>query len=400
MKRILLSLFATLIIGNVAKGQEGYTIGTVDLPQGREAELQVAYNFEARDCKGLQFNIDLPEGLEFVKKNGKIEYAQGFYSEDGIKVGIVDGSLLVTWGSTNNVAIHRKTGILLALKIKATGSPAVGDEFTCKLKNAIRTLPNGQSSNLDPCEFKVKITDPIGETIIIDENSLFAPSIGEKKNVLVKRTFKANKWNTLCLPFAMTSDQIKSAFGEDAQIAEFTSWTYDETSGINIDFKSVESTTQGKPYIIKVSSPINQFQLNGVNIIRSVSPTEVYGDKGTGTMQGYYKLSTLQEKDIFLQNGFFYYATLGQTIKGLRASFKFIDWGDEPMAMTRASITVNGKSIGDDSGNTTGIDSKEYLSEKSGKVYSLTGKYMGEKDALKSLPKGVYIVDGCKVINK
>lgn len=68
MKRILLSLFATLIIGNVAKGQEGYTIGTVDLPQGREAELQVAYNFEARDCKGLQFNIDLPEGLEFVKK--------------------------------------------------------------------------------------------------------------------------------------------------------------------------------------------------------------------------------------------------------------------------------------------------------------------------------------------
>ena len=40
------------------------------------------------------------------------------------------------------------------------------------------------------------------------------------------------------------------------------------------------------------------------------------------------------------------------------------------------------------------------LTAKTGKVYSVSGQYMGENVDLKSLPKGIYIVDGNKVVNK
>lgn len=48
------------------------------------------------------------------------------------------------------------------------------------------------------------------------------PEAAEGVNVRVKRTIKANEWSTLVLPFAMTAEQVKSAFGNDVQLADFT----------------------------------------------------------------------------------------------------------------------------------------------------------------------------------
>ena len=37
---------------------------------------------------------------------------------------------------------------------------------------------------------------------------------------------------------------------------------------------------------------------------------------------------------------------------------------------------------------------------ENGKVYTVSGQYVGENIDIKRLPKGVYIVDGVKVVNE
>ena len=405
MKRFLLLFLTMLMIGGIAKGGEGFTVNDINLPLGGEAELQVAYNFEARDCKGFQFNIDLPEGLEFVtNSSGGLVYAQGFYSESKIDLSIKnDGSLFVTWVLKNN-PIHRKVGILVALKVKVKDDQEVNvnDEFNCKLRDAIRTLPNGQDEDLAPQSFKVKITDAV-DYVLIDENSLFEPSSSGKftKNVLVKRTLKEGKWNTICLPFDMTQDQLKATFGDDVKVAAFNSWTYDDVvNSVNIDFTTVPSISYGVPYIIKVSSPISQFELKKIYIRPTLNPTSKKAEYDcSGVMNGNFVYSTMEDKDLFIQDNKFFYSIQGQTIKGLRATFRFKDWDNQVIAASRGMLSIDGSVVGGNDGS-TGINSNSFIEAKTGKVYSMTGTYMGEMEDMNRLPKGVYIVDGKKVVKK
>jgi hypothetical protein len=197
----------------------------------------------------------------------------------------------------------------------------------------------------------------------------------------------------------MTEDQLKTAFGDDVKVASFDSWTYDEVNGITIDFASVSSITNGVPYLIKVSSPISEFQLEGVILKTKLSPTEVEGDEGNGSMNGNFVYTTMNDKDLFIQDNKFYYSIQGQTIKGLRATFKFKDWDDQVIAASRGMLSIDGSIVGGNDGS-TGIDPSSFVVAKTGKVYSMTGAYMGEIENMNSLPKGVYIVDGKKVVIK
>lgn len=75
----------------------------------------------------------------------------------------------------------------------------------------------------------------------------------ENTTLHLNRTFSLNKWNTLTLPVDLTYGQMKSAFGDDVQLAQLF-----ELSATSIRFKTVECTTDDKvmlnaftPYIIK-----------------------------------------------------------------------------------------------------------------------------------------------------
>lgn len=75
----------------------------------------------------------------------------------------------------------------------------------------------------------------------------------ENTTLHLNRSFSLNKWNTLTLPVDLTYGQMKSAFGDDVQLAQLF-----ELSATSIRFKTVECTTDDEvmlnaftPYIIK-----------------------------------------------------------------------------------------------------------------------------------------------------
>ena len=278
--------------------------------------------------------------------------------------------------------------------------------------------------SLSGCNFDITVTD----RVVLDENSPFAiTTTGSGKNVLLKRSLKANTWSTIYLPFRVTYSKLKTAFGDDVEYARFNGWSSENPGDdICIDFsrKTGEAMTSLTPYLIKVSATNDEFLFSSVtfgeyvdpsdNSKNSVNPINIYNTDikvydpdeeiysyAKGTMTGNLVMHAMGANELFLQDNKFYYSAAGQNIKGFRATFTFKDPSGNVYLMpngssARAKLSINGQSIDEED---TGINSM-ILTAKTGKVYSVSGQYMGENVDLKSLPKGVYIVDGNKVVNK
>ena len=56
---------------------------------------------------------------------------------------------------------------------------------------------------------------------VLDETATEIPANADVTDVTLKRTFNANKWNPVCLPFALSAEQITALFGAESEVAEY-----------------------------------------------------------------------------------------------------------------------------------------------------------------------------------
>ncbi len=431
MKKILLSLFAMLAFSNTAFADDQLKVENVYLSTTADnTDFVVFLDQDAKSSvSGVNFSIQLPDGVEFVKDNsGEPQYKMGTTFDSSPTLNIVDGILKVAMGSSN--PIKGTKGTLIAFKIKRSSSfnAANGDVLTGgKIFSAFESKKGvvGDDVPLSDFNFDIKVTD----RVVLDENSPFTPTTtGDNINVLVKRTLKANTWSTLFLPFSLSDLTLLTTALKDntAKLAKFTDWSSeDPTYSINIDFSTETNfLLANTPYLIYVSSEIKEFTFDNVSFGDvnlpalgavsknpiEISNTNIYSGSGfslkyaKGTMTGTLNLHAMSANEMFLQNNTFYYGREGQNIKGFRATFMFKDPNGnvyllpdvDSTAGTRAMFSIDGQSIGD---GTTGINTLSFIPE-TGKVYSISGTYMGEMEDMNRLPKGVYIVDGKKVVKK
>lgn len=95
-----------------------------------------------------------------------------------------------------------------------------------------------------------------GEFITIDENaedmSVIAANDGQSKRAIVKRSFKAGMYNTICVPFNEDSHtQLTNIFGEGYELLELTSATLEgEVLFLTFDVPA-NKIQYGRPYLIK-----------------------------------------------------------------------------------------------------------------------------------------------------
>ena len=161
--------------------------------------------------------------------------------------------------------------------------------------------PNAVSGNVDIL-LKTKgelknhiIVKEIEVTNLMDDKSENAEyinqNIGQKDNIVqLNRTISKDYWNTFCVPFNLTSTQIKETL-ENVQIKEFTG----RVDGTNMIFIDVAEIKAGIPYIIKPTitkeKPIFKYieftaetpetisTINGeYSFIGTYSPTEIKTD--------------------------------------------------------------------------------------------------------------------------
>ncbi|MBQ9363275.1 MAG: hypothetical protein IJT97_07650 [Bacteroidaceae bacterium] len=233
----------------------------------------------------------------------------------------------------------------------------------------------------------------------LSELATTLPETASNVDVRVKRTIKADEWSTLVLPFSMTETQVKEAFGEDVQLADFTAWTSEEDEdgnivSISVDFESISEIEANHPCIIKTTADITEFTVDGVDIEAEDEPTVQVGKKKAerGYLIGTYVTGTVvPENDLFLSDNKFWYSTGLTRMKALRAYFEFADVLTSVEEGSEAKVRFRFEN-----NNATAIQTLEATFAEDA-VYSVSGVRMNSG---KALPKGFYIVNGKKILVK
>lgn len=357
-------------------------------------------------AEGFEFYLYLPAGISFngdpslslVRTTTAKTNTFNFTIQN-------DGALHVFAASTvEDAIIDGNDGEVALVPIEVAEDMAQGD-YSLTLKKVAISGSDAQSYGPDESiEIKttITITEPLASTIL-DETSTTNPvSSNGAVNVTVNRSIKANTWSTICLPFDMTSAQVKAAFGNDVKLASYNSWSFIGTApnvdAITLNFVSATDITANTPCLIKVSNAIASFEVKNVEIIVDDAECAQTYSVGSGknkknytcTMFGTYIAGTTDAGDLFLSGNTFYVSNGTTSIKGYRATFYFGDNIILPSAASAARVNLSFVD-GDES---TSIDQIEVGVSKDNLYYDLQGRL------ITTPTKGLYIVNGKKVIIK
>ena len=402
MKKFLFTVMAALLgMGNAVADE--YVVSDIEIPQGGSATIEIGMNNPDTESRGFQFVMSFDKAVTAshpvrgtrisMKDPEQDEYLYSLMSqstEEGFKV------LAYT---TSTESITGTSGTVVSITLTADESLAVGTTVTGTLSDCLIGNTAGTTNQLDDVTFSITIGEPSDGRTVLDETSTTAPEAAENVNVRVLRTIKANEWSTIVLPFAMSEAQVKTAFGDDVKLADFTSWSSEEDDegdimSISVGFTAIDAIEANHPCLIKVPSAISEFTVDGVDINPEDEPTVQVGKKKAerGYLTGTYVAQTVvPENNLFLSGNEFWYSTGLTKTKAFRAFFEFADVlaSVENEAGANVRFVFNG-------GEATGVKGvSEGIANRAAGVYTLQGVRV---NGTKTLLKGVYVVNGKKVV--
>ena len=203
------------------------------------------------------------------------------------------------------------------------------------------------------------------------------------------------KYNSVCLPFALDANQLSAT----AQILTFSTW--DEANTVNFNKAEGNKINAGTPCLILDetatewsainfgNTPIIAAPNNDGNMKGTFVKTAQYGKEANGGSTEYYSVNTDNK-----------FQTLANTLTAFRACLYLhsdTEFGKEDASKAQTfSIVIDG---GDNNDGTTRIDGiGESGEDNNCEMYNLQGHKVGNN--IKSLPRGIYIKNGKKVLVK
>ena len=242
--------------------------------------------------------------------------------------------------------------------------------------------------------------------------------------VLTGRTlYKDGKWNTLCLPFSLTAEEVTAYLTPDALMTMGSSDFNSSTGTLTLNFVNATTITAGQPYIIKwnkqddyegnessydlneptftsVTIPAAYTDADAVNEALDAASiqTEYVNFVGTYSPVGIY---TADHTLLYLGNAntIYYPTDEGYKVNACRAYFQLtngITPGDLLSPAPSNSVQTFRLNFGEE--ESTGITSlylKEYT-DKGGSWYSLDGRKLSSQPT----QNGIYIYNGRKLAVK
>lgn len=255
------------------------------------------------------------------------------------------------------------------------------------------------------------------DLLVLDEdNTLAVTKSYTGAKMLLHRTFTKsadnNKkgWNSIILPVDMTAAQVKQAFGEGVQMAEFdrldNNWIKFSTVNVAADGVVLHKNT---PYIIyPTKEPLGNYSYtidgvtkildghvyvaNGINYDDQTSNLTHTVNGGGMTYTGSYDSKTVVSADSYMfSKGNLVHTNKEHTVKAYRCWLK-----DDMHTGKMLMFSINGNGID----GTTGIHVIEENKQNTNTgIYNLGGVRMNTNNVDK-LPKGVYVVNNKVVVKK
>lgn len=232
------------------------------------------------------------------------------------------------------------------------------------------------------------------------------------------------KWYTMCLPFDMTAQQLKSAYGSKVEVVEFSDVEVvtkpNNDKIVTLKFKQpVTETKAHHPYMIHPSlhkgtqtgvkttivgikkQEEKQESLDAQKVVKTadgVTYTFIGNYKNAKPLQQFSYYYYSGDNETQYKNGFYKWIKSGSGIWTPYTACVLMD--KDNGANAKPSISYYLESI---DGQTTAIDTLPVMPAvhdmQQGKVYTITGQLVQQGIInLKALPQGVYIVNGKKYI--
>ena len=298
----------------------------------------VGYNYcgTVKNCLALGVNVTADDYVGAIVGSNSTNTSLGQNYYNGCTVGTATTGI-----GCNGVDITDNDGAVMALALYDNGAKAEGNA----------TSIDAQSGNTLP-------------------------------TLLYGRTLTKDQWNTLCVPFNLSSAQIENIFGAGTLVKTLSGYANDGTT-VTITFASADEIVAGKPYIIMPVNTVANPVFSNVVIDNTMRDVAVTGATFKGTY-GPTVLTANDKKRLFLANNKLWYPTADVTVRACRAYFvldndvqarEFIlDFGDE----------------------TTGVSASLVNSEERIVNNELWYTLDGRKLSSKPTQKGVYIHGGKK----
>lgn len=262
--------------------------------------------------------------------------------------------------------------------IKMTGNETL---VPCSVAKCTSLKSGGYGQNV---EQEITSIDFIGEYQAVNTESPFAIAASTGSKVSYDRTFIQDQPSTICLPFALTADEL-------AKVGK--AYTLSAVNDSKATFTPVAAIEAYKPYLLIPSA--DGKLLEEISAAKDIA--DVPDEAKTSVSGGYFFVGTLQAETSVKKDG--------MEVYGFSASQgKFVHAGaNASIDAFRAYISVQStalstaasRSIDLDFGGTTGINEiQNAQSSSAAATYDVAGKRVGKNY------KGVVISNGKKMIQK
>jgi hypothetical protein len=335
-------------------------------------------------------------GTLTIRGNGSLEVRSGSEAAGiGMQKGLDCGNIVIE-GSVTSIAAYGK-GIYV---------PGIGSNVSGTSKVSVASTLRGYSDDHGNTRIILNSSLPLSDA---SSNSYLLGLYNGQGNIsatLQGRTlYKDGKWNTLCLPFAMTAQQVTAQL-KPAKLMTLGSSTFSGGT-LTLNFVDATEIVAGQPYIIRWNGGTNLVSptFTDVTVSNATAPVESQYVDFIGTTSPV-TLAANDNTVLYLGNGNkLYWPSDDRTIGAFRAYFKLkngLEADNDPDSDngqgSNTGVRAFSLNFGDD--DATGIISTtnftNYTNSAGAGWYDLSGRKLSDKPT----QKGVYIYNGKKRVIK
>lgn len=264
---------------------------------------------------------------------------------------------------------------------KGTFDKGKSDAVWTGSEKSVNFQTNSGTTTPTVSTFRVYVEYPNVKTFEYNESEANNIEAWENSDITLNRTLVADKWNTLCVPFAISEEEIKANFGEGTLVEKL-----DAVNGNTVNFADATSIEAGVPYLIKPTVAGTTYTFNGKDVIADAPKTEGNADV---TFQGIYSPTDITNGGTVkaagvTEDGKVLFVNADSHTKAFRCFFTLNDNATISPAMLK--ISIKGVETAINSivmGNNNAADNA---------IYNLQGQRVKGN----SLTKGIYIKNGKK----
>lgn len=290
--------------------------------------------------------------------------------------------------------------------------------LVCNTSNQEKNY-SGASANVEDLTFtweRAENFNALKENIVVTVNDRRKSELtsAEDKDVLKPRAFEKDKWEGVCLPFSVSTQEAKRVFGDDYAVVTCDGLTEDDV--LHFVRHANSYMEAGRPYLVKpskngtmsfrnvtIEGDMDLTTLAGdTKLVTDPSRFDVDIDNGEYTFKGIYMRETMPKLSYFAKDDGLYRYSEDTKIGGYRAYFRkntTASAGAKAMTFYVEDLY----DMNEEGDMPTGVllieDDKVSVVAADVDTYNVNGQKIGSgADAINNAPHGVYIVNGRKLV--